>query len=94
MTLRELAVLDAMNIATTQYRRRGHDFEATCAEVAETLDTDDRLQEYDLALTTLQVGAVLRRMAQGWPHRREPLVEKIDSRRWHLTDAGVRVLSA
>lgn len=95
MNYREFAVLDAVNIATTRYRRPGHDFEATARQIAIVLNTDPRIRDdYTVQHTVAEVGATLRALSQGWPRRREPLVEKIDSRRWHLTDAGVRVLGA
>ena len=89
MNHRELAVLCAVNTASSRYRRKGHDYEATCAQITDVFNNEDDVQE-GWPLTTLEVGATLRSMV----NRREPLVEKIDSRRWHLTDAGVRVLNA
>lgn len=95
MTHRELAVLDALNIASTRYRRKGNDYEATAAQIAEVLNSDDRIQgAVAIHLSPAQVGASLRLLAQGHPVRRAPLAEKIDARRWRLTDTGVSVLSA
>lgn len=94
MNLREFQVLDGLNIASTRHSRHliRHGFECTAAQLADVMVSDPRFG-YDWA-TPRSVGAVLRGLARSWPHRREPLVEKVDSRRWHLTDAGVRVLSA
>jgi len=96
VTHRELAVLDALNIASTRYRRKGNDYEATAAQIAKVLNTDERIQGTVTIprLTPVEVGASLRLLGQGHPTRRAPLVEKIDTRRWRLTDTGVSVLSA
>ena len=93
MTAREFYVLDAVNIATTRFRRRGHGYEATAAQIAEVLREDDRIGSPFL-LSSLEVGATLRSLAQGMPHRSCPLVVKVDARRWRLTGDGCRVLSA
>lgn len=90
MNAREFYVLEAMNIATTRYKRKGHGFEATAAQIAEVLNTDERIAP----LTSLQVGATLRALAQGLPKRRAPLVERVDTRRWRLSRAGLEVLCA
>ena len=113
MNLREFAVLDAMNIATTQHqvasprgawrgiglaeRLRWSGYRATAAQVAAALEDDDRLAELGmfLRLTPREVGVMLGRMSKGHqPYRREALVERVTTRHWRLTDAGVRVLSA
>jgi hypothetical protein len=108
VNLREFAVLEAMNIATTQHqvppprgacfadRLRWDGYRATAAEVAQTLIDDDRLAELGafLYLSPREVGAMLGRMALGLPERREPLVEKVTSRHWRMTDAGVKALSS
>lgn len=94
MNDREWFVLNAVNIATTRYRRPGNGYEATAEQIAEVFNFDDRLNWHGMVLGTRQVGETLKYMAQGWPRRHQPLVEKIDSRRWHLTDAGARVLNA
>lgn len=93
MTDREWFVLNAVNIATTRYRRPGHDYEATAAQIAEVFNTDERVNWHGMLLDPRQVGETLKRMAQGWPTRREPLVKKI-GRCWAMTYAGVRVLSS
>ena len=110
MNLREFVILDAMNIATARYQRHPRDwktkslaerlryrgFQATAAQVAEVLLEDERLAEIGqfTHLTSREVGETLGRMAQGYPERRAPLVEKLDTRHWRLTDAGVEALSA
>lgn len=94
MTHRELAVLDAVNIATTRYRRPGRSFEATAAQITEVLNTDERIQdEYPISLTTREVAATLVLLRKKWT-RHYPLVDKIDSRRWRLTSAGCDALGA
>jgi hypothetical protein len=91
---REFYVLDAMNVATTRYKRRGHGFEATAAQIAEVLNTDERFGCPFFPLTSLQVGTTLRALAQDWSKRRAPLVERVDTRRWRLSRAGLEVLCA
>lgn len=88
-------VLWAANIATTHYRRPGHEFEATAAQIAEYVRSD--AEEYGTPYgdaDAVWVGARLRLMAMGCPTRPEPLVERVDTRRWRMTKAGVKVLSA
>ena len=93
MNAREFYVLEAVNIATTRYKRKGH-YEATAAQIAEVLNTDERIGCPFFPLTSLQVGATLRQLARDWPARRSPLVERVDTRRWRLSSAGLEVLSA
>jgi ABC-type tungstate transport system substrate-binding protein len=98
MTDREYAVLNAVNVATTQWRRPGHDFEATAEQIAETLMTDERFAIYAAMvdgwpLSGRQVGATLGAMgAEGRIYG--PLVERVDTRRWRLADKGLEVLIA
>lgn len=94
MTRREFAILQAVNIATAKHRRPGHGFEATAAEIAETLNNDHHLAEYGVKANTRSLGASLWRMSQGEPVRPAPLVERFDARRWRLTKAGLAVLVA
>lgn len=91
----ELAVLDAVNIATAIYRRKGHNFEATAAQIAEVLNADERIQkEFPVQMTTAQVGVELRALAGHRLFRFVPLVEKVDSRRWRLTAFGCKAMGA
>lgn len=98
MNLREYQVLDATNIATAVHSRwvkgEGHHYQATAAQIAETMLTDDRYgPEYAWATSRI-VGAILTGLAKDWPARREPLVERVGTKKWCLTDAGARVLNA
>ncbi len=101
MTDREWAVLSAVNIASCQWRRASHDFEATAEQIAETLRTDERFAVYRAIiesdggwpLTGRQVGSTLGALAD---HDRpfSALVRRVDTRRWRLTSIGARVLGA
>ena len=98
MNLREYMVLDALNIASTVHGRfvkgEGRHYQATAAQIAETMLTDDRYgPEYDWA-TPGAVAMCLRQLAKGYPERREPLVERATTKKWRLTRAGCRVLLA
>lgn len=98
MTDREYAVLNAVNIATTQWRRKGHDFEATAEQIAETLATDERFAGYAAMvdgwpLSGRQVGATLGALASD-KRIYGPLVERVGTRRWKLADKGLDVLAA
>ncbi len=99
MTHRELAVLEALNIASAIHSRPVRDgeriFQATAAQIAEALNTDDYVQgAYGRTHTPAEVGSTLGRMAKGWPYRRAALVERVNTRRWRLADAGLEAMSA
>lgn len=95
MNLREYVVLDVLNIASTQYMRDG-EFQASAAEMVETFRTDSRYQAERriMGFNAASMGASLGRLSRGHPTRRESLVERVGSRRWQLTAAGVKVLSS
>lgn len=92
MNLREYEVLDGLNIASTIHMAERDAYKATAAQIAEVMRDDPRMG-YAWA-TARNVGAILRGLSREWPFRRAPLVEKVDTRNWRLTAAGVRVLSA
>lgn len=102
MTDREWAVLNAVNIATTKCRRPGHDFEATAAQIAHTLQWDERLRCYQALIASdggwplsgHQVGATLGALADNERGHFGALVRRVDTRRWRLTSIGARVLGA
>lgn len=95
MTHREFAVLEAVNIASTQYKLTPHTYEATAAQIAHVHNTDERLiGAWPTYLDSRQVGETLKALGSGWPTRPTPLVEKVSTRRWRLTKAGVDVLCA
>jgi hypothetical protein len=102
MTDREWVVLGAMNIAATQWRRPGRDFEATAEQVAETLRTDEQFACYrpiiesdgGWPLTARQVGATIGALANAERVHFGALVSRVDARRWRLTSMGARVLGA
>lgn len=101
MNLREYVVLDALNIASTQYGkwdREAHErhFQATTAQIVEVFKTDSRFvaERRIMGFNTRSMGASLGRLGRGMPIRREPLVRRVGTKKWRLTDAGVKVLSA
>lgn len=93
MNIFEFRVLQAANVATARYQRPGHDFEATSGQIAYVLRTEFAA---GWARNGRNVGPSLCFMADGYPRRREALVEKIPGRpnRWRLTRAGASVLCA
>lgn len=99
MTTQEAAILDAVNIASTLYRRAGHDFEATAAQITEVLNTDERLRaEYAPALLDLNSRQVGRYMSGLLGHhkypRPEPLVTRLPGARYRLTRAALKAMIA
>ena len=95
MNLREFVVLDVLNIASTKHQRDG-EFQASAAEMIEVFRADGRweAERQIMGFNERLMGASLGHLSRGWPTRREPLVERHGSRRWRLTNAGVRVLGA
>lgn len=96
MTLHEYRVLAALNIASARHARPkyvcGRDsqgFEATAAQVAEVYQE----QNPGPGFTAIEVGAALRelRRARGG---REPMVERVGTRKWRMTSHGARVMVA
>lgn len=86
MNHHDLYVLEGLNIASTRFKRPGHTYEATAAQIAEVMR-----EEYGLTWPTgVTIGAKLGQMR----NRSEPLVEKVDRRRWRLASAGLKVLAA
>jgi hypothetical protein len=98
MRMRELAVLEALNIASTRHSRHdpnepGRGYQATAAQIAEVLATDERFAEYGLDLSARQIGATLAALhdrGRGtYSKLPEALVERVGSRRWRLSQGGV-----
>jgi hypothetical protein len=92
MTREEFEILDVLNIASTIHMHPKLGYRATALHIAAVGKTDPRFG-YDW-MTSVKVGRRLGVMAKGWPTRLAPLVEKVDSRHWRLTDAGLRALGA
>jgi hypothetical protein len=98
MNLREYTVLEVLNIASTIYQRDGQ-FQASAVEMVEVFNTDRRFEAERriMGFSVRSMGGSLGRLAGGknaWPVRSQPLVERVGSRRWKLTRAGVGVLNA
>jgi hypothetical protein len=97
---REYAVLEALNIASTIHGRwdkvaRERIYQASAVEIADVLVADERIAaDFTFVLDARSVGALLGAMAGSYPQRRAPLVERVTTRRWGLTDAGIEVLTA
>jgi hypothetical protein len=94
MTIEEFAVLSAVNIASTRHQI-GQEFQATARQIAEVLNTDDRLRVDfpDVELTPLQTGQHLRYLAdERWAFG--ALVQRVGTKKWQLTSSGARVLGA
>lgn len=103
MSPQEFVLLEALNIATTQYRDLEHGYECTAGELVDVLRCDQRLaddyQPHLLRLSTPQVAALLGRMATKTPARGGgrvygPLVEQHRPGKWRMTEHGVQVLSS
>lgn len=87
------AILDALNVASTQHRSaRG--FEATAEQVAEVLGTDPRMvRTWNFSLSTAQVAQGLGRLSRA-EGPRPAMVSRVSGSRsgWRLTGAGSRWL--
>lgn len=103
MNVYELAVLDAVNIASTRYRNARKDrYQATVGEIIEILRTDERMASYG-AVARIGEQAVANylsrlRGSRGAWRSFGPLVQKVGTKHgktvWALTDTGARVLGA
>jgi hypothetical protein len=91
VNVRELQVLEALNIASTIHRRPGHDFEATAAQVA-----DRYFHDTGIRVSNARMAAWLRelRRLHPWDSRREPLVEPVYPKRWRLTSHACHLMLA
>lgn len=97
MNVREYALLETLNIASTIYAQRHpvFRFEATAVQVANTLATDERLiADFGFTMSPRQISARFAIMALGRPRRPEPLVKAIVPNKWALTQAGCKVMLA
>lgn len=86
MNVHHAAVLDALNIASTQHYTGLHGYRATAAQIAEVLNEDPRYREaYAFTLTPAQVARDLGALAR----LDRPLVERAPGRScWRLTADG------
>lgn len=91
MNLRQFAILEAMNIATARHMHNGA-YRATAKQISDVLRDDPRLSELPW-LNPRAIGAMLGDMASE-RERSEALVEKVTTRHWCMTRAGVRTLCA
>jgi hypothetical protein len=104
MSARELAVMEALNIASTVHGRKPRpgdapleDFQATAEQVRTHLETDPRVGECYApsirGMGTRKVAATLTGLLRrGRPY--PPLVERAGYRRWRLTETGARAMLA
>jgi hypothetical protein len=106
MTLQELAIADALNIASTIHQSREYGYEATAEQITEALQDPRLVEDYrdeHLQMNTRQVARHLVSMAgrgsrgrYGFrdPARGRAIVEQHRRGRWRLTDYGAQVLGA
>lgn len=102
MNLREHAVLDVINIASTI--SRWPDFWCTSQEMVDVLYDDDPYDRFlderkvlGDRMTAKRFGYIIRNMVKDWPTRRAPLVRKRRVQgvnQWQMTEAGLTAVCA
>jgi hypothetical protein len=100
MNQHEMAVLDALNIASTIHQGRPIGFEATAKQIAEVLATDEQIiddyRDHVRDQSTHEIAVRLSRMS-GRGNRWLPFGPLCESHRkgyWRLTSEGARFLGA